>query len=109
MILSKTPLRISFAGGGSDYFNNFSETNATIAQLQAAPPHLDRIFRRQRLQKLQHCGPAPVPVNFLEFMKIREEVARFGAAGALANVRVCVASAVSHAPAAKRAAAKMIG
>jgi D-glycero-alpha-D-manno-heptose-7-phosphate kinase len=30
MILSKTPLRISFAGGGSDYFNNFSDTKGRV-------------------------------------------------------------------------------
>ena len=30
MILSKTPLRISFAGGGSDYFNNKSNTPGRV-------------------------------------------------------------------------------
>jgi D-glycero-alpha-D-manno-heptose-7-phosphate kinase len=30
MILSKTPLRISFAGGGADYFNNFSKTKGRV-------------------------------------------------------------------------------
>lgn len=30
MILSKTPLRISFAGGGSDYFNSLSEVNGRV-------------------------------------------------------------------------------
>jgi D-glycero-alpha-D-manno-heptose-7-phosphate kinase len=30
MILSKTPLRISFAGGGSDYFNDLSQVNGRV-------------------------------------------------------------------------------
>ena len=30
MLLSKTPLRISFVGGGTDYFNNKSESRGRV-------------------------------------------------------------------------------
>ena len=30
MLLSKTPLRISFVGGGSDYFNNKSNVKGRV-------------------------------------------------------------------------------
>ena len=30
MLLSKTPFRISFAGGGSDYFNNSSNMRGRV-------------------------------------------------------------------------------
>ena len=30
MLLSKTPFRISFAGGGSDYFNNSSKVKGRV-------------------------------------------------------------------------------
>ena len=52
-----------------------------------------------------HYIPAPLSLNCLELLDAAVICSRVGAAGALLHVRVRVAAAIGHAPAAKRAAA----